>query len=339
MIPIVGAIHYDLPSLRYIYMCVLIVLVIIGLINNIFSLMTLLRDRIRSTICGIYLIMYSTCSFILMILLLTNIGIVMYYNEYLIRLWACHGYPYLSLTMVYTSILISVAFAIEGVLTKCFKFDKFRSKKSAILNSLSFIFIVSISNLDKIFARNLILDQSGNFHCLYEQYAYKSWSMILFFIYIILPCIIHFICIICILCKSTEENCIHRIFRHQHHLIPSFLIILCLFLHGSYRYLLNFSMINSSKYFIRLHIAFILLLYMPQILTCLIYITTNDFYVKEFYQIWFYRKLCCCFYNRKRHVQEFAVIHNLWQRRTSLETIKTISNLDDTCMESEFYKK
>jgi len=54
-----------------------------------------------------------------MFLILTNIITIIYYDNYLFRLWACHGYPYLSNIMVYTSILISIAIAIEGVLNKC----------------------------------------------------------------------------------------------------------------------------------------------------------------------------------------------------------------------------
>jgi len=34
----------------------------------------------------------------------------------------------------------------------------------------------------------------------------------------------------------------------------------------------------------------------------------------------------------------FEVIHKLWQRRTSLETIQTIANLNNICIESEFYQ-
>ncbi|CAF4853713.1 unnamed protein product, partial [Rotaria sp. Silwood1] len=69
-LPMIGAIVYDLPLLRYVYGFILILLASIGIINNIFSIMTFMRERIRHTVCGIYLINYSICSLILMMLIL-----------------------------------------------------------------------------------------------------------------------------------------------------------------------------------------------------------------------------------------------------------------------------
>ena len=334
ILPMIGAINYDLPSLRHIYFFIIILLSSMGLINNIFSLMTFIRDRIRYTICGIYLITYSICSLILMILILTNPIIAVYYNEYLSHLWACHGYPYLSLIMVYTCILISTAISIEGVLIKCYNYDKYRSRRQAIIISLIILLIVSITNLDKIFGRDLRINQSGSMSCTYKNSLYRFWSMILFDIYIMIPCLIHIICIIFVLIK---EKHIGKLYLHKIYFIPSLLIILCLVLNNLSHYLFYSCFIYSSRDIIRLRFGLIFILYTPQIFTYVIYVIPNDFYIKEFYQIWFYRKLCCCFYNKRRHIQEFEVINRLWQRRTSLETIKTISNMDDACIDSEFY--
>ncbi|CAF4304534.1 unnamed protein product, partial [Rotaria sordida] len=132
-LPMIEAIFYDLRSLRYIYCFIFILLALIGIINNIFSLMTFIRERIRYTICGIYLINYSICSLVLMILILTNIITVIYYDKYLFQLWSCYGYPYISLIMVYTSILISCVIAIEGVLYTCFNFDQFSQLKRPLI--------------------------------------------------------------------------------------------------------------------------------------------------------------------------------------------------------------
>lgn len=339
ILPIIGVIIYDHPSSHRIYFCIFILLILIGLINNIFSLMTFIRDRIRYTVCGVYLIIYSICSLILMILILTNIITVIFYGNYFVRLWACHGYPYLSLTMAYTSILISAAIAIEGILTNCFKFDKFRSRMQSLIISIFILLIVLISNLDKIFTRHLIRKKSGDFYCIFRKSPYQLSSKVFIYIYIIIPFLIHLICLITILSIRSKQKLFGKIFRYQNHFVPSFFIILCLFINGLYRFIIQFDLINSSEGIIRLHIIFLFLFYAPQILTYVIYVLSNDFYVREFYQIRFYRKLCCCFYNKRRHVQEFEVIHKLWPRRTSLETIKTISTLDDIYCESEIYKK
>ncbi|CAF1625098.1 unnamed protein product [Rotaria magnacalcarata] len=115
--------------------------------------------------------------------------------------------------------------------------------------------------------------------------------------------------------------------------------MVCMTLNSLYLYLFDFHLTYSSGYLIRLHIGFIFLLYTPQLFTYMIYVMPNDFYVKEFYQIWFYRTLCCCFYNKKRHVQDFEVLQFLWTKRASLENIKTISGFGDILIPSEFYNK
>ncbi|CAF4090730.1 unnamed protein product [Rotaria sordida] len=263
-LPMIGAILYDLRSLRYVYCFILILLALIGIINNIFSLMTFIRKRIRHTICGIYLINYSICSLVLMILILTNIITAIYYDKYLFRLWSCYGYPYISLIMVYTSILISSVIAIEGVFYTCFNFDQFSRLKRPLIISFLFLLIVSISNLDKIFGRSLLIDQSGNFYCIYKKYSFKYWSIILYYIYIIIPCLIHMICIICVLLLLIKENCFQKITTHKSWLIPSLFIIFCMFLNGLFLNLFNFCLTYPSNNINRLHIIFIFLLYTPQ---------------------------------------------------------------------------
>jgi hypothetical protein len=241
--------------------------------------------------------------------------------------------------MVYASILISTGIAIEGVLHNCFNFDKFRPRRRAVIVSLLIIILVSVSNLDKILARHLITSKSGDFYCLSEKISYKYLSIIFLNIYIIISCLIHLICFILILSIRTKYNFYRKLLYYQINLVPSLFIILCLSIYVLYCDLLQHYLTNLSIYQIRLLIGFIFLLYAPQIFTYMIYVLPNDFYVTEFYQIWFYRKLCCCFYNKRRHIQKFEVIHKLWKRRSSLETVITIANLDDLCLESEFYQK
>ncbi|CAF1176707.1 unnamed protein product, partial [Rotaria sordida] len=247
--------------------------------------------------------------------------------------------PYISLIMVYTSILISSVIAIEGVFYTCFNFDQFSQLKRPLIISFLSLLIVSISNLDKIFGRSLLIDQSGNFYCTYKKYSFKYWSIILYYIYIIIPCLIHMICIICVLLLLIKENCFQKITTHKSWLIPSLFIIFCMFLNGLFLNLFNFCLTYPSNNINRLHIIFIFLLYTPQVFTYIIYVIPNDFYIKEFFQMWFYRKLCCCFYNRQRHLQKFDVIHMLWTRRTSLENNTTISGLDNPYVDSEFYNR
>jgi hypothetical protein len=343
-LPVVGAILHDIPSLYYMYHFILIFFVSIGLISNIFSFITFIRDRIRYTICGVYLIIFSICGIILMILLLTNVIIALRYDHYLFRWWACHGYPYLFALMINTGVLMTTAIAIENILNRFYSFDRFRSRKSALLISLSLIILVLLSNLDKIFARRLISDQSGHLYCTYGYHSNRFWVYInnlTSYLYMIISCILHLICIIFILLKikQQKQKWDRKMFGHQDILLPSLIIILCLCPYVTFRYILDSCVSYSNRFYIRLHIGFILILCIPQILTLLIYVFPNRYYLKEFQQSWIYRMLCCCFYNKQRQIQEFEIIHRLWQRRTSLETVMTISSLNDGFIDTEFYKK
>jgi hypothetical protein len=208
-LPIVGAILHDIPSLQHIYLMVFIFLASIGLISNILSLITFIRDRIRYTICGLYLIIFSICGIIIMILFLTNIIIVLRYDDYLIRLWACHGYPYLFVVTSNTSILLTAAIAIENILNRCYSFDRFRSRKCPLFISCSLFILILISNLDKILARHLLSDQSGQFYCTYKYPSYEFWFYINNFtsyFYMVITCI-----------KNGIETCLYIKIFYCHH--------------------------------------------------------------------------------------------------------------------------
>jgi hypothetical protein len=60
ILPIIGGIIYDFSSLRISYFYFFLILILIGLINNIFSFMTFIREHIRYTISGVYLIQWRS---------------------------------------------------------------------------------------------------------------------------------------------------------------------------------------------------------------------------------------------------------------------------------------
>jgi hypothetical protein len=336
ILPMVGAILYDTTSLRYIYLSIFICLASIGLISNIFSLITFMRDRIRYTVCGVYLILFALCGIVLMMVFLTNLIIAFRYDDYLSRLWACHGYPYVFQVMINTSILMSTVIVIENILNRYFGFDRFRSRKCALFISFNLFILVSITNLDKIFARRLISDQSGHFYCIYKHQSSSFWHYInnsTSYLYMIIPGIIHFIYIIFILFKIKQQK--QKWDRYQDLLLPSFIILLCLCPYVIFRYVLDRCITYSNTSYIRLHIGFILILYIPQIFTFTIYVLPNKYYLEEFRRLW--GSFCCC--NRQPQIQEFAVIHRLCQGRTSLEAIMTIYSLNDGFVDTELYNK
>jgi hypothetical protein len=66
--------------------------------------------------------------------------------------------------------------AIEGMLIKCFNFEKIRSRKSVTILSFIVLIIVRLSNLDKSFARHLIINQSAYFLHRLEKSFWKISS-------------------------------------------------------------------------------------------------------------------------------------------------------------------
>ena len=339
---LIEAVRHDVPLARISYLSAFILLSSIGLIGNTLCLLTVIRNRIRSSVCGLYLMVYSTCSLVLMVLTLLNIISAMRYDTYLFRLWTCHGYPYLCLVMVSTGTLISAAIAVESVLITCFDRDKFHLRQRALFLSCFFLACTAAVNLDKILARRLIIDERDQYVCVLDATSSRFWlhnSPWFVDACTLAACLVHSACLLCILFLPAREKCLSRFVVYRHHLIPSAFIIFCLLSHGIYRYISHFCLTHATLWMSRSHAAFVFLLYAPQLLTFWIYVLPNKTYVREFYQMWFYRRLCCCLYKKKRQVQQFEVIHRLWQRRTSVETIKTITSLDDMCIDSEFYKK
>ncbi|CAF0845617.1 unnamed protein product [Rotaria sp. Silwood1] len=281
----------------------------------------------------------------MMILFLTNIIIAIEYDNYLVHLWACHGYPYLFLVIINISILITAVIAIESVLNRYFSIDRFRSRKCTLFVLCGLFILVLILNLDKIFARHLKRDQSSLLFCAYEYPLQQFWFYMnnsTFYFYIFIPCMIHLICMIFIFSKIKQQK--QKWYRKLHicidNLFPSFVMILCLCISALFQYLFDSCIIYSNRFYIRLRIGFLLILYIPHIFTFLIYVLPNKSYLKEFQQSWIYRLFCCscCLADKQRQIQEFQILHNLWYRRTSLESVMTISSLNDFFVNSEFYK-
>jgi hypothetical protein len=335
-LPVVGAILYDTPSLRYMYIFIFIFLASIGLISNSFSLITFMRDRIRFTVSGVYLILFTICGIVLMILFLSNLIIASYYDNYLLRLWACHGYPYVFQVMFNMSILMSTAIIIENIFNRSFGFDQFRSRRCAVFFSLSLFILVSITNLDKILTRRLTSDQSNRLHCIYNYPSSSFWhsmNHLTSYLYLIIPGIIHLIYTLFILFNIKQQH--QQWHRYRDLLWPSIIILICLCPFVIFRYLLDRYIIYLYLPSIRLHIGFTLLLYIPQIFTFAIYVLPNKYYLEEFQRSWL---LVCC-YKRQPQIQEFHVIHRLCQGRTALETIMTISGFNDVFIDTELYNK
>jgi hypothetical protein len=310
----------DTSEARIVYIVIVSFLVIMGLLNNIAGLMTFTRENIRITACGVYLIVFSTCTIILMIFLQTIVVTIADYDSPSFRLWSCYANPYISLTMGFTGLWISVGIAIERVLIECFNMNFYGTRCHAVLISIGFLVYSAISNLPAIFARKYMLDPSGKSICMYDYASHPAWAQadtIFSYIYVIVPCTAHLICSVCIITTIARRKIlIHRnnypnqrlysvwlrqLYIHRDFLVPPIFLITCLLPNVIHGHFLVKCVPYSSFENLRLHIAFIFLFYIPSVFVYVVYIYPNDSYRREFRQTWFYRILCCYFYRRYQH--------------------------------------
>ncbi len=338
-LPFSSAMLQDTFVARIVYIIIITLLVVIGLVNNIAGLMTFTRENIRITACGVYLIVFSACTIIFLMLLQLIVLTIAEYDTPSFRLWSCYGNPYISLVLGFTGIWISVGIAIERVLIECFDMNLYGTRRHAILVSIGFFIYSAISNLPAIFARKYDLDPSGKLICMYDYNAYPTWEhadTVFSYISVIIPCAAHLICSACIFTTIARRKIlIHRnnypnqrlyqvwlrqLYVHRDFLIPPIFLITCILPNSIHGHLLVKCAPYSSLEQLRLHIAFLFILYIPSIFIFVVYIYPNDSYRKEFRQTWFYRILCCCFY-RKQKVQK--------RYQTSLNKSYILSELVD----------
>jgi hypothetical protein len=319
-LPLSSAMLEDTLTARIVYTIIITSLVTIGLLNNIAGLMTFTRESIRITACGVYLIVFSACTIILMIFLQTIVLTILEYDTPSFRLWSCYACPYISLTMGFTGIWMSVGIAIERVLIECFNMNLYGTRRHAIIVAISLFIYSAISNLPAIFARDYILDPSGKSICMYSYISHPTWERadtVFSYIDVIVPCTVHLICSVCILTTIARRKILiykntrpkQRLYRvwfqqlyvHRDFLIPPLFLITCLLPNAIYGHLLIDCIPYASLENLRVHIAFIILLHIPLVFVYIVYIYPNESYGKEFRLTWFYRTLCCCYKNKLRY--------------------------------------
>ena len=319
-LPLVGAIHQDNLSSRDIYVVTFVLFASLGLVNNLFGLTTYLRERIRYTNCGIYLIAFSIVNIFLMLIVFSYVLTIVRYNNPTYQYWACFIIPFVSLIMVDGSIFLTVAVAVERVLMECFDFRLYGSRVRALIVSIIILGYVCGSNIDEIFIRRISNDLSGNPICTYDFERYPTWrriDIVFSYAHVIIPCFMHLVSTICVLTtiarrkifiNSTNQRLLfvwlHQLYLHRDFLIPPICLITCILPHGILGHLLQTCIPYSDKFKLRLHISFIIMLYVPQVISFVLYVCPNSIYLAEFQQTTIYRTVFCYCYRKRRQLRQ-----------------------------------
>lgn len=318
-LPLTGAVMKDLPTTRDVYIVIFLIFGLLGLVNNILALMTFIRERIRITSIGVYLLFFSIFSILLMITILTYIIKIARYDNEIYHLVACHVIPFLSVVMSDGGFLLTAAIAFERVLIECLNFHVNGSRMRGLIISFIILCYVIGSNIDEIFSRRMVNDATGTKICKYHFDDYPIWrrfDVVFSYTHAIIPFTFHVLCSICVFTSIARRKIfvhstrhrfcrvwLEQLYEHRDFFIPPVCIIICMVPHNILGHLLHFCLPYSDKVKLRLHIFMVLLVFTPQLFSFFLYVYPNDIYWKEFQQTYFYRKLCFYCYEKERKLR------------------------------------
>ncbi|CAF2147806.1 unnamed protein product [Rotaria magnacalcarata] len=311
------------------YVIAFAALATIGLVNNILALITFMREPIRITACGTYLIIYCSFNIVLMLLIYTDIISFFDYNKDTYRQWDCFYLPYFCLTFDYIYIWMSVAIIIEKLLMQCLNFPMFGSRLRAVIISFLIIIVIALSNIPEIKVRNLSQTLTNQTVCSYNVLNSHAWyraQYILSYSHIIIPCVAHVIAMISILTTIVRRKIyirgytrsvkLYRVWLEQLYINRDFFIsplaiIIFILPHAIIHFILLPQCVKDNGMVqVRLHSSVVLLLHVPAALPFAIYVYPNRIYFKEFTKTNVYRKLCC--YSRRQKEYIHKLIAHPW---------------------------
>lgn len=135
-------------TLKFLFIFLFSLLTVVSFINSLLTLSTCFIRKIRITICGLYIIIYSIFSFIGIALLEIIAVVALFYNDELNKYPVIHCalipmFLYLTFNIY---LWLSAFIAVERLLIQLFHYSHYRTRKYAIMFLIIlFIFLSSAS--------------------------------------------------------------------------------------------------------------------------------------------------------------------------------------------------
>ncbi|CAM4795366.1 unnamed protein product [Rotaria magnacalcarata] len=325
--------NFNIP--QFIYTFVIAAMLVMALTNNIACLQTFMKHDIRSTNCGLLQITYCIAGLITIIGLEFRMLTIPEFNQltqsYSYRYAACNVIPVIVIIMVDICMWLSSALIVEFVLLECFNFNLYRSRRFAVISSISGTILTIGTHFHEIIARRPLPDpiRASLYSCTFAfPLPLDIIDKTLRVCHVILPLTVHFLGIIVMIVNITRRTLlvhsrddffhvfIEQCIKRKHFFVPPFLIILSnlphliLHLKGECEDARNINIL-------RLHIAFNILIYLPPSITFFVYIFPSKSYMHQFQTTpmgrWLKRIYNC---NYKRNIRRISIQSRVISNKT-----------------------
>ncbi|CAF2738649.1 unnamed protein product [Rotaria sp. Silwood2] len=207
--------------------------------------------------------------------------------------YSCNIAPVLGTMLIHLGLWLSVSITVERLLFDIFFIEVIGTcaRRRTVIIMIIMTVIVFITHIHEIFGRQALPDltQPNTFVCTFDYdkkwlNALDDWLSAL---QLALPCFIHFICFIITLWRLSREQSglsyckisLDGLKDKRLYLIPPILIIVCCLPHFVFAHLMYNCIELSQRSFLHLHIALNLFIFIPQAVTCFIYVLPSTDYM------------------------------------------------------------
>ena len=298
-------------TLKILFISILSLLAALSFINNLLTFSTCFKRKIRITVCGLYIIVHSITSFIGIVFVEIIAVVTLFYNNELEKhpLIYCTLLPTFQKLAYDICLWMSAFIAVERVFIQFGYYSIYRTRKYSFIVLIILFFTLSSGSglyaIGRIAEKSPVLSTTS-YVCTFHHFpsesvkiAYKVMGSM--YPQVVIPLLLIFLSIVLTLThiirhkitltdlerNSWQSLIMQQILKHKDFFISPLVIIICtlpekILTNAATTYCVEKSM---QRFYLRLHIAFDFLLYVPLFLTFFIYIYPSNVYMKVFREI------------------------------------------------------